>query len=153
MTTKKVDDVLSKKTAIPKPPKREEVEKPVFKPLYPVAGSTLSTGPQKIDVNTFNVSDLYLDMTPEDVSDVALQNDFEVTNISYAVPSFMITAFEQDCRADGLYQTRLIHECVRERAKNEDVYYISDMTLKRQNEEIIVSFSSALSGADFCFGR
>ena len=145
---KKVDEVLSKKTVIPTPPKKEDIEKPVFKPLYSVQNNILPTARKTVDVNTFNIADLYLEMTPEDVVDTAPQIGFEVTNIEYAIPAFMITAFEKDCRDSGLYQTRLIHECVRQTAKDEDVYYISEMILKREDtkEQIVILFSSALSG-------
>ena len=144
---KKVDEVLARKTSIPTPPARQEVEKPIFKPVQQMANNIQSIR-KTADVNTFNIADLYLEMSPENVIDTAAENGFELTNVAYGIPSFMVTEFEKDCRNNGLYQTRLIHECVREKARDEDVYYISQLVLKRADtkEQIIVLFSSALSG-------
>ncbi len=95
----------------------------------------------------FDIAGLLLKMQPEDVIETAEENGFEITNVAYGIPSFMVTDFERACRADGLYQTRLIHECVRERARDEDVYYISQLKLTKPEtkEQIIVLFSSTLT--------
>ena len=99
------------------------------------------------NISNFDIAGLQLGMSPEDVIDNAVDVGFEVTNIAYGIPSFMVTNFERDCRESGLYQLRLIHECVRERARDEDVYYISQLVLKKAEtkEQIVVLFSSTLT--------
>ena len=101
--------------------------------------------PEKM--KSFNIADIYLGMDPEETIDSAADNGFELTNVAYGIPSFMVTDFERDCRASGLYQTRLIHECVRDAAQDEDVYYVSQLVFERNDshEKIVVLFSSALT--------
>ena len=99
------------------------------------------------DASAFDIAGLQLGMSPDDVVSNAIEKGFEITNVAYGIPSFMVTNFERDCRESGLYQLRLIHECVRERARNEDVYYISQLVFKsaETNEQIVVLFSSSLT--------
>ncbi|MBP5534992.1 MAG: hypothetical protein J6Y03_05785 [Alphaproteobacteria bacterium] len=134
----------------PEEPKKD-VEKKVEASAEPTAQKRPSLTPfssgVSANVGGFDIADLQLGMSPEDVIDSAADNGFEVTNVAYGIPSFMVTNFERDCRESGLYQLRLIHECVRERARDEDVYYISQLVLKKEitKEQIVVLFSSTLT--------
>ncbi len=107
--------------------------------------TVLSSGP---DISKFNIAGVKLYMEPQDVIDTAQENGFVLANMSYAIPAFMTANFENECRADGLYQTRLIHECVRDRAKQEEVYYVSELTFENKDskEELTVLFGSPLTG-------
>ncbi len=107
--------------------------------------TVLSSAP---DVSKFNIAGVKLYMEPQEVIDTAQENGFVLANMSYAIPAFMTANFENECRAEGLYQTRLIHECVRDRAKQEEVYYVSELTFENKDskEELTVLFGSPLTG-------
>ena len=148
----KKEDKESKKETAKTPDKKEDKEQakkvnPVF-PMTPIR-SDVPTAPKKTvsSVASFDIATMQLGMTPDDVIDSATENGFEITNVAYGIPSFMVTNFERECRSSGLYQTRLIHECVRERAREEDVYYISQLVFKKAEtkEQIVVLFSSTLT--------
>ena len=148
-TKNKIDTVVQRKdtsSTVEKKPSANASSSPV--PSKKENISPVQTVPlTQIDTSNFNIADLYLNMTPEDVIETAIDNGFELTNVSYGIPSFMVTNFEKGCRESGLYQLHLIHECVREKAKDEDVYYISQVRLKKgtTNEQIDVLFSSPLT--------
>jgi len=123
-------------------------ERPVFKKpdkKEKSANSVTVFNPEKL--KTFNIADIYLGMQPEDVIESAADNGFELTNVAYGIPSFMISDYEKNCRASGLYQTRLIHECMRNAAQDEEVYYVSQLVFERldSKEKITVLFSSSLT--------
>lgn len=101
-----------------------------------------------MDASKLNIANLTLGMTPDDAIDMAADSGFEITNVAYGIPSFMVTDFERACRSSGLYQTRLIHECIRNTARENEVYYISQLVFANQerNEKIVVLFSSTLTG-------
>lgn len=96
----------------------------------------------------FDIMGMKLHMTPEEVITIAQDNGFEVSNIAYAIPLFMTTTYEQQCRQNGFAQLRLIHDCVRMQAQADEVYYISELRLNNDvtKEQIIVSFVSGLTG-------
>lgn len=118
------------------------VQQPSMAQLVP---TVLSSAP---DVSKFNIAGLKLYMEPQEAIDAAQENGFVLANISYAIPAFMTANFENECRAGGLYQTRLIHECVRDRAKQDEVYYVSELTFDKvdSKEKITVLFGSPLTG-------
>lgn len=128
------------KKATPKQPQQVSLNKQPSK-------STSVQIPAAPNVELFNIADIYLGMQPEDVIETAAESGFELTNVAYGIPSYMITDYERACRQSGLYQTRLIHECIRETAKDNDVYYVSQLTFDRldSKEKITVLFSSALT--------
>lgn len=126
-------------------PKKPSVQKkPAFQRMASPNNTKLKPS---MSAKNLNIADLQLTMTPDDIIETAADNGFEIANVAYGIPSFMVTDFERGCRASGLYQTRLIHECVREKAREEDVYYISSLTLKKPEtkEQIVVLFSSTLT--------
>ena len=103
--------------------------------------------PDPKKAESFNIADIYLGMQPEDVIETVAESGFELTNVAYGIPSFMITDFDRSCREGGLTQMRLIHECIREAARSNEVYYVSQLAFERldSKEKIIVLFSSALT--------
>ena len=122
-----------------------QTQKPVIKKEEPQKAQIKV--PETPKVELFNIADIYLGMQPEDVIETAAESGFEVTNVAYGIPSFMITDYERMCRQSGLHQTRLIHECIRETAKDNDVYYVSQLVFERldSKEKITVLFSSSLT--------
>ncbi len=95
----------------------------------------------------FDIMGMKLHMTPEEIISIAQDNGFTVSNVAYAIPLFMTTAYEQQCRQGGFAQLRLIHDCVRTQAQADDVYYISELRLDNAmtKEQIVVSFVSGLT--------
>ncbi len=96
----------------------------------------------------FDIMGMKLHMTPDEVLMIAEDNGFTVSNVAYAIPLFMTTAYEQNCRRDGFMQLRLIHDCVRMQAQEDNVYYVSELRLDNSTtkEQIVVSFVSGLTG-------
>ena len=133
----------------PSPKKEPKAERPqqvyLNKAQLPKNAGIQIPPPPKVEL--FNIADIYLGMQPEDVIETAAESGFELTNVAYGIPSYMITDYERICRQSGLYQTRLIHECIRETAKDNDVYYVSQLTFDRLDAQgkISVLFSSALT--------
>ena len=96
------------------------------------------------NVAEFNLAGLQLYMEPQEIIDVAQEHGFVVSNIFYDIPSFMTKAYEVTCRKSGLSEVRLVHECTRDKAKEDEVYYVSKITLENKDnkEKIDVLFSS-----------
>lgn len=145
-------------TTVPEAPQKDaakpEPAQPVIQPMFTApsfqAQMTTDNVLMKPQYNAydFNIAGLKLGMEPQETIDMAQEAGFTLANMSYAIPAFMTANFENDCRAQGLYQVRLIHECVRDMAKAEDVYYISELTFekKESKEQITVLFTSGLTG-------
>lgn len=125
-------EMLRQQKAKEEAPKEEEEAKP----------TDLSI--PEYDVTTFNLAGLQLYMTPQEIIDVAQEHGFTVSNIFYDIPSFMTKAYEVSCRKSGLSELRLVHDCTRDKAKADDVYYVSKLTLENKDnkEKIDVLFSS-----------
>ena len=96
------------------------------------------------DVASFNLAGLQLYMSPQEIIDTAQEHGFVVSNIFYDIPAFMTENYEVACRKSGLSELRLVHECTRDKAKEDEVYYVSKLTLENKDnrEKIDVLFSS-----------
>jgi len=96
------------------------------------------------NVAEFNLAGLQLYMEPQEVIDVAQEHGFVVSNIFYDIPAFMTEHYEVACRKTGLSEVRMVHECTRDKAKEDEVYYVSKITLENKDnkEKIDVLFSS-----------
>ena len=92
---KDVKDVEKKESTVVKSDAQERPN------LTPFAATSVS-------ISNFDIAGLQLGMSPEDIIDNAVDVGFEITNVAYGIPSFMVTNFERDCRESGLYQLRLI---------------------------------------------
>ena len=150
----RVKETAAKKTVEPKTASKQQAPIPVQnivtvpKPGMP---TTLSAAQPSIDAphraESFDIMGMKLHMTPDEITQIAQENGFTVSNIAYAIPLFMTTAYEQQCRQNGFAQLRLIHDCVRTQAQADDVYYISELRLDNAvtKEQIVVSFVSGLT--------
>ncbi len=118
------------------------VQQPIVieKPAYPLFDSLP-------DVTKFDVMGIKLYMNPEEIVEIGSDNGFGVARVVYAIPTFMTSDFEKQCRKEGLVQVQLIHDCVRNLAQDREVYYISELRLenKTTKEQIVASFVSGLT--------
>lgn len=127
--------------------KQEEVKKSSSFAPQPEQKKPASSVNMFSDASNFDVAELYLGMTPEEATESAVDAGFEVEHVAYDIPSFMVSSFEADCRNSGVYQLRMVNDCVRNRAQKEEVYFISQMTFKKPmtKEQVVVLFSSPLT--------
>ena len=119
----------------PEPKKEEQAQMPdSLKDLF---GETR-------DVHGFEIAGISLGMTPDEVAEVAREQGYSVTRVEHGIPLHRTSFYEHNCRAIPVRRTRDIQDCIIEQARNDEVYYISSVTLaKPQTAEYIqVLFSS-----------
>ena len=98
------------------------------------------------DVHAFDISGIELGMTPDEVAEVAREQGYSVTRIEHGIPLHRTSYYEHNCRAIPVRRTRDMQECIIEQARNDEVYYISSVTLaKPQTAEYMQVLFSTLA--------
>ena len=94
------------------------------------------------DVRTFDVSGIELGMTPDEVVEEAKDRGYEVTKVEHGIPLHLTSFYKERCYPNA----RAIEKqnCIIDQAKEDEVYYISSITMARPQtvEYIQVLFSS-----------
>jgi len=96
------------------------------------------------DVYAFDISGIALRMTPDEVAEAAREQGYSVTKVEHGIPLHRTSFYEHNCRAIPVRRTRDIQECIIDQVRNDEVYYISSVTLaKPQTSEYMqVLFST-----------
>jgi len=124
-----------KKNPPPPPPKKETPQMP--KSLEELFG-------QMHDVHGFDIAGIALGMTPDEVAEVAREQGYAITRIEHGIPLHRTSFYEHNCRAAQVRRTRDLQNCIIDQARNDEVYYISSVTLAKPEtaEYIQVLFST-----------
>lgn len=97
---------------------------------------------QMKDVRTFDISGIELGMTPDEVVEEAKDRGYEITKVEHKIPLHLTTFYKERCHPNG----RVIDKqnCIIDQAKEDEVYYISSITMVRPQtaEYMQVLFSS-----------
>lgn len=96
-------------------------------------------------VEDIDILGVYLHMLPQDITDEVQMRGFQVSHVAYGVPTTQTVRLEDECRIkDGVVQFEKLQNCVQEKAKQEDMYYIREIDFKNENtrEKLHVKFSS-----------
>ena len=83
------------------------------------------------DVYGFDISGIALGMTPDEVAEVAREQGYSITRIEHGIPLHRTSFYEHNCRAIPVRRTRDLQECIIDQARNDEVYYISSVTLAK----------------------
>ena len=96
------------------------------------------------DVHGFDISGFALGMNPEEVAEVAKENGYRVTKIEHGIPLHRTSFYEHNCRLVPVRRVRDLQDCIISQAKNDEVYYISSVTMAKPEtaEYIQVLFST-----------
>lgn len=96
------------------------------------------------DVRTFDIGGFALGMTPDEVSETAQDMGYRITKIERGIPLFRTSFYEQNCRDAKIHRPNEIKTCIINQALNDEVYYVSSMTLQKKatREYIQILFSS-----------
>lgn len=96
------------------------------------------------DVKGFEVAGLALGMTPDEAQEAMIEQGYKRTKISYGIPMFRTSFYEQACRDKKIYPLKDIRKCIEGQAADDEVKYVSSMTFanKKTNEYVQVLFSS-----------
>ncbi|MBQ7413095.1 MAG: hypothetical protein IJV07_02325 [Alphaproteobacteria bacterium] len=86
---------------------------------------------QMHDVHLFDVSGIELGMTPDEVAEIATDNDYVITRVEHGIPLHRTSFYEHNCRNAGLHRVEVIKDCIIDQAKDDEVYYISSMTMAK----------------------
>ncbi|MDY6407471.1 MAG: hypothetical protein SPL08_02045, partial [Pseudomonadota bacterium] len=83
------------------------------------------------DVRGFEISGIMLGMTPDEVTEAAQEQGYTVTRVEHGIPLHRTSFYEHNCRAIPVRRTRDLQECIIDQARNDEVYYISSLTLSK----------------------
>lgn len=96
------------------------------------------------DVRTFDVSGFELGMRPDEVLEVAQERGYHVVRVEHGIPLHRTSFYEANCRRAQVRRVEALQSCIIEQAQNDEVYYISSMTLDKPDtaEKMQLLFSS-----------
>lgn len=96
------------------------------------------------DVFKFDIAGFSLGMRAEEVSEIASKKGFRVVRENYSIPDILKIPYEDICKAEGIYQVSAIQNCMIQKAKEADLYYLSEIILDKRitREKIVLSFLS-----------
>ena len=96
------------------------------------------------DVHGFDISGFALGMNPEEVAEVAKENGYRITKIEHGIPLHRTSFYEHNCRLVPVRRVRDLQDCIIDQAKNDEVYYISSVTMAKPEtaEYVQVLFST-----------
>ena len=83
------------------------------------------------DVHGFDISGISLGMTPDEVVEIAREQGYSLTKVEHGIPLHRTSFYEHNCRAVPIRRTRDLQECIISQARNDEVYYISSITLAK----------------------
>lgn len=100
------------------------------------------------DVSAFDISGAMLGMTPEEAVDALVENGYTVTKVEHKIPLHRTSYYDTACRQSGARRADVIRNCIRDMADDDEVQYISSITLARPEsaEYMQVLFSSYETG-------
>lgn len=100
------------------------------------------------DVFKFDIAGFSLGMKAEEVSEIASKKGFRVVRENYSIPDILKIPYEDICKAEGIYQVSAIQNCMIQKAKEADLYSLSEIILDKRitREKIVLSFSSPFKG-------
>ena len=86
---------------------------------------------QMHDVHTFDIAGIELGMTPDEVAETATDNGYVITRVEHGIPLYRTSFYEHNCRNAGLHRAEVIKDCILDQAQEDEVYYISSMTMAK----------------------
>jgi len=96
------------------------------------------------DVRAFDVSGFELGMTPAEVVEVAQNQRYAIVRVEHGIPLHRTSLYEHRCRQAQVHRPNDLQSCIIEQAKEDEVYYVSSMTLEKPStaEKMQILFSS-----------
>jgi len=96
------------------------------------------------DVRAFDVSGFELGMTPAEVIEVAQDQKYAIVRVEHGIPLHRTSLYEHRCRLAQVHRPQELQSCIIDQAKEDEVYYISSMTLEKPStaEKMQILFSS-----------
>ncbi len=117
---------------------REQAKKNTQNPVEQDPADPLAELMKTKDVRSFDIAGLTLGMTPEDVWEVARENGYQITRVEHGIPLHQTSYYDRQCRDARHLRTDALKNCILSLAKQDDVYYVSSITLaKPQTAEYI----------------
>ena len=145
-------DETKEKPQISPVPSNNRLEKITFPGLaginIPISNEKPSALSTLHDVTDFDIAGFYLGMTPQAAAQLAIQKGYKAVKIKKSLSIFQTTYYDTLCRQSGIYQPEKVRACIRQKAKNENNSYISEMILQRKSsrESFHLFFSSPATG-------
>ena len=96
------------------------------------------------DVRGFELNGFYLGMTPQDVIQVAQEQNCKITTSKESISQFRTGYYESICRSRNIYLPEEIRRCIRALSQQNDTTYLSKLKIvfPRSNETMEFDFSS-----------
>ncbi len=125
----------------PEPVKEKPAPKQMPKNLDELFG-------QSADVTKMNISGFMLGMTPDEIVQTARAEKWKVIKQKEDMPLFRDAFYNEKCREKQIHIVEQINDCKVRMAKNDQVYYTSELTVESPNksEVVLVLFSSHATG-------
>ena len=134
-TQEKIAQEKKKQAKVAEPLRKEEAKMPDS--LTDLFGKTH-------DVHAFEISGFALGMTPDEVAEIAKENGYSITKIEHGIPLHRTSFYEHNCRRAQVRRVQALQDCIIEQARNDEVYYISSVTMAKPEtaEYVQVLFST-----------
>ncbi len=154
---------LQKMLSSPSTPKKEKASKPELPKKEPVPAvyeeeiteqdedaddSYKALFGKVTDVYPFDILGFSLKMSAERAHDVAEEKGLTLTREIYSIPEILQVPYDVACRKQGVYQLRAVENCKIRLARENNVYYVSELQFekKKTKEKVTLSFTTPFKG-------
>lgn len=110
---------------------REQAKQTTANPVDQAPVDPLAELMKTKDVRSFDIAGIALGMTPEDVLEVARENGYQITRVEHGIPLHQTSYYDRQCRDARNLRTDALKNCILELAKQDDVYYVSSLTMAK----------------------